>query len=326
LELLRVLGLVIMRMGPLGEDTNRDIATELERYYPSKSREMNSDLCKLLVNLNSPTVVAKSLPLMAAATTQEEQMDYANSLKSVTVGWTPEFRKQYFSWFGKAAGYRGGNSFAGFVDMIKAEALSRMTDADKAALKDYLFKELLEAKPRIVAAPPKPRPFVKKWNMDEIVPLVDGHLSGRDFDRGKELFSATRCVACHRYFDEGGSNGPDLTGASGRFSVRDLLESIVEPSKVISDQYAAVVIATADGKTVTGRIINLNVDSIYINTDMLDPNAITIVNRNIIESMETSKVSMMPDGLVDTCTVDEIKDLIAYLLSKGDRKGPMFKR
>ena len=119
--------------------------------------------------------------------------------------------------------------------------------------------------------------------------------------------------------------GPDLTGLAGRFSVRDLLESIVEPSKVISDQYAAVEITTTDGKVIVGRIVNLNGDSILVNTNMLDPNALANVNRKKVESMETSKVSPMPNGLLDTFKEDEIIDLMAFLLSRGDRNHKLFK-
>ena len=74
--------------------------------------------------------------------------------------------------------------------------------------------------------------------------------------------------------------GPDLTGLAGRFTTRDLLESIVVPSKVISDQYAAVIFSTTDGRVVTGRIMNLHNDMMTINTNMLDPSAQVNVNRN----------------------------------------------
>src|SRR5262249_56812506 len=111
----------------------------------------------------------------------------------------------------------------------------------------------------------------------------------------------------------------------GGLSVRDLLESIIEPSKEISDQYAAVTITTTDGKIVTGRIVNLHGDSISINTNMLDPSAITNVDARKVESKEVSKISMMPEALLDTFQEDEILDLMAYLLSRGDRDHKMFK-
>ena len=92
---------------------------------------------------------------------------------------------------------------------------------------------------------------------------------------------------------EGGGVGPDLTAVAGRFSVRDLLESIVEPSKVISDQYAAVSIATKDGQVVTGRVGNLSGDTLSVIEDMFDPGRFTSVKRSDIEEMKPS------DGLPD---------------------------
>jgi putative heme-binding domain-containing protein len=117
-----------------------------------------------------------------------------------------------------------------------------------------------------------------------------------------------------------------VTGVAGRFSTRDLLESIMVPSKTISDQYESVTIATSDGKVITGRIVNLHGDNLMINPDMLDPNNMVNVPRSQIEEVKRSPVSMMPVGLLNTLQKDEILDLVAYLLSRGDRQSPMFRR
>ena len=119
--------------------------------------------------------------------------------------------------------------------------------------------------------------------------------------------------------------GPDLTMAAGRFSARDLLESVIDPSKEISDQYAAVVITTEDNVYV-GRIVNLHGDTYQVMTDMLDPNKLTPVNRRKVVSVKPSKVSPMPEALLDTFKEDEVLDLMAFLLSRGDRNNAMFKK
>jgi hypothetical protein len=75
---------------------------------------------------------------------------------------------------------------------------------------------------------------------------------------------------------------------------------------------------------VVGRIANLNGDNYMIITDMLNPGNMTSINRNAIEVMEPSKTSMMPEGLLNTLSEEEIKDLMAYLLSRGDRDHKMF--
>jgi len=165
---------------------------------------------------------------------------------------------------------------------------------------------------------------VKQWTFDEVVSLADSGLTGREYDRGRKLFAAANCFSCHRYHNEGGANGPDLTSVAGRFSRRDLIESITLPSKVISDQYAAVQIQTDDGKVIVGRIINLNGETLHVNTNMLDPTAVAHVDRRHIEEMKPSLVSMMPEGLLNTFHEDEILDLLAYLLARGDRNHAMF--
>jgi len=139
------------------------------------------------------------------------------------------------------------------------------------------------------------------------------------------MFGAAQCFACHRFDDQGGAVGPDLTALSGRLSPRDLLESIVEPSKVISDQYAAVNIVMLDGKVITGRIVNLANDSLRVSTNMLDPGNLTAVDRKQVDEIVPSKVSMMPKGLLDTMNEEEVLDLMAYLLSRGNRDNRMFK-
>lgn len=122
----------------------------------------------------------------------------------------------------------------------------------------------------------------------------------------------------------GGIVGPDLTGAGRRFSVRDLLEAIVEPSRVISDQYRATIFSLTDGKAITGHIADLGENELSIMTDMLRPRDYTKIDRAKVEHMQPSLISMMPDGLIDMLTREEIIDLMAYLRSGGDVKHPLF--
>ncbi|MBX6311696.1 MAG: DUF1080 domain-containing protein [Isosphaeraceae bacterium] len=322
LDLLRVYEVLLNRLGRPDEETISRLIARFDPLYPAPSRELNAELCQLLVYLQAPSAAAKTLDLMAKAPTQEEQIDYARALRVLQAGWTPELRRAYFSWFLKAASFKGGNSFTGFMRIIKNDALATLTETEKAELKPIL--EAQQPSTATAAAVAPPRPFVKSWTVDELVPVVEKDLKGRDFDRGRSLFAAAQCFSCHRFNNEGGSAGPDLTGVSGRFSVRDLLESIILPSKTISDQYEAVTIATTDGEIITGRIVNLHNDNLSINTDMLNPNKLVNIHRKKIEAMKPSPVSMMPEGLLNTLNQDEILDLLAYLLSRGDRENAMF--
>ena len=76
----------------------------------------------------------------------------------------------------------------------------------------------------------------------------------------------------------------------------------------------------------SGRIVNLNGDNMMVMTNMLDPNDLASIDRKRVESVTSSKVSMMPKGLLDTLKEDEILDLMAYMLSRGDKEHPMFRK
>jgi putative heme-binding domain-containing protein len=204
---------------------------------------------------------------------------------------------------------------------VKADALKGMSEQDLVALKDVIEAPIPTG---VAAQPVEVRPFVKEWTKEEVAPLLEKNLAHRDFDRGKVMFAAAKCYNCHRFDGDGGAVGPDLTILSGRFSAQDILESVIDPNKVINEQYAAVNIVTTDGKVFTGRISNYGGGNIVINTDMLDPNAIEEIQPKDIEELETASVSMMPSGLLNTLNESELLDLFAFLLSRGDRNHAMF--
>src|SRR5262249_34738622 len=153
-------------------------------------------------------------------------------------------------------------TFESSLRHAKKDAVENLSAGEKAALKAILEAHAEHKSPREALAA---RPFVREWKLDELLPKVQaGISSGRNFDRGRQLYGAVACAACHRFVNEGGSIGPDLTAVSGRFSLHDLLESIVEPSKVISDQYQAINIRRKDGDVISGRVGNLNGSEINV--------------------------------------------------------------
>jgi putative heme-binding domain-containing protein len=323
IDYMRAYQLVFIRGGAPDAVWKERAGKRLDAWFPTKTREVNAELAKLITYLEVPGGVAKTLALIAKAPSQEEQIEYALALRTVKTGWTIKQREEYLNWFHKAANYRGGNSFHGFLRNIRSDAVTSMSGEEKLALKTAIDSVPTPTSPKFTF---KQRPLVKKYTVEELVPVVEKGLTGRDYDKGRNLFGEMKCFVCHRFNNDGGGMGPDLTIVSGRFGVRDLLESIIEPSKVISDQYAAIVVTTTDGRQIVGRIVNLHGDTIHINTDMLDANKLVNVNRNLIDSIDTSKISMMPEGLIDGFQRDEILDLVAYLYSRGDRSHKAFRR
>lgn len=316
--------LAFSRFGEPEESVRAEVAQRLSAVFPTKEPWLDVDLAEVLVFVKDAAFLPKAVEILENAPTQEEQIAHAKNLRLATAGWTPELRERFFKWVClKAPTLKGGASFPKFMEDIKRDAIAGLTEEEKAAL-----KPILEATPEIKTQEfdYSGRNFVKEWKIEDIDPLLAvGLEGGRNYENGRNLFGATACFACHRFGSEGGAIGPDLTSVAGKYSPRDLLIHIIDPNQEISDQYGQLEITMLDDSKVYGRIMNLSGNNLMLNTDMMNPDAVTSVDRKRIKSMEQSKTSMMPPGLLNTCTDTDILDLLAYLLSKGDKEDPLFK-
>jgi putative heme-binding domain-containing protein len=350
LELLRAYSLAFIRLGEPDAATAARLVARLDPLFPAKTDALNRELCALLVYLKSPTVVAKTIDLLKKETkatvsiASEEllarnrgyggtiaqlqanapdlqKLHYVFVLRNAREGWTMDRRAVYFRWLEGARGKSGGASYLGFLNNIERDAFDNATDAERLAIeaaglrKPYRPKEL-----------PKPVGPGRDWKLTELVAFAEPRLKGRNFKNGERSFAAARCVVCHRFGGDGGATGPDLTQAAGRFTLRDLCESIVEPSKVVSDQYRASVVTTESGRIYTGRIVNETKDGYVLVIDPEDSTKVVELKKKDVESVKPSAVSLMPQDLLKTLNENEVLDLLAYLLSRGDPGHPMFKK
>jgi putative heme-binding domain-containing protein len=341
LEKVRVYEVSMSRQGKPGADLAKPAIAELDAMYPAKSVFLNRELSQLLLALDAPNAVAKTVKLLYAAPTQEEQLSYVLALRTVNTGWTPELRKEYLSWWTKdrsqaahpdfvtqwfmEAGrpYADGSSFPRFLANFHDDAKATLTPAEQTE-----FAAVLDAYTPPAAKPKKPaktRSPVKEWKMTDLEPLMDAVGRGRDFEHGKEIFEAAQCLACHRFGNEGGAVGPDLTAVASRFKRHDILESIIEPSKVISDQYKNTTLRLKNGDAIEGRVTAESDDSITIQPNPLAPEK-TTVKKADVKSRSLSNLSPMPEGLVNTFTKEEILDLLAYVESGGRKDFSAYKK
>ncbi|MHA3770278.1 DUF7133 domain-containing protein [Verrucomicrobiota bacterium sgz303538] len=321
LDKLRVIEVAFARHGRPSAEIVKLALEKLGRQYPAKSFALNRELSQLLVFLGAPDVVDKTLTLLGKAQKQEEQIWYANVLREAKGTWTPQQREYYFGWFNKARSYKGGNSFTKFLERIKDQALANVPEAERGALANVLNPQAEPPKPALPAGPV--RQFVKNWTVAELVPDLDKVGKGRNFARGKEIFASVQCLQCHHFGQEGGNVGPDLTAVGNRFNRRDLLEAIIEPSKGISEQYASFIFTTEKGDTISGQIVEENNERVTVVTDPLAGTR-TQLARGQIKSKEMSPVSLMPPGLINILTKEEIFDLLAYLESGGNERSAQF--
>jgi putative heme-binding domain-containing protein len=345
LELLRAYALTFIRMGQPDAVTGGKLAKRLDPLYPSKSDAMNRELSRLLVYVNSPTVVDKTLELlereykpdplataallarnpgygrsiaaMIANQPEIEKIHHALVLRNQRYGWTLEQRKRYFAYLNEAGKKSGGASYGGFINNIRKEAMARTSEAERKAL-------AANTPPPKPTELPKPKGPGKHWTLSELSAVTQNGLSGRSFENGRIAFSSSRCIVCHRFDGNGGATGPDLTNVAGRFSYRDLAESLVDPNKVISDQYRGSTIETKDGKVISGRITNDADGKLTVVTDPEDATKVVEIAKGDVDAVEPSKVSLMPDKLLDVLSEQEVLDLLAYMMSRGNPDDPMF--
>jgi putative heme-binding domain-containing protein len=341
LDKLRVLELTCIRQGKPDVDASKRLIAELDPLFPSKSEAVNREISQLLIYLEAPGIAGKVLKQMAVAKTQEDLNHYLFHLRTLPVGWwTLDQRREYFAywskdrkklphlpevvkWFTDAGrDYGDGASYGNFYKNFFKEATANLSDAEHKAL-----ASLLAAidKASIVSYETKPRPVVKTWKMDEIVGQLDQVEKGRDFNRGKEAYLAGQCIKCHRLGQEGGTVGPDLSAIASRFGRRDILESILEPSKVVSEQYQNEIVVTLSGKTIIGRVMADSGEALLIQPDPLVPDRVTVKKADV-EERKRSNVSPMPEHLADVLTAAEILDLIAYLESSGNKNYKSFRK
>jgi putative heme-binding domain-containing protein len=333
---LRVLEVCFARQGqPQAAAPVKKIIAELDAQFPNKSENVNREIAQVLIYLQAPHVVEKCLKLMKEAKTQEDQIYYQYNLRTLPIGWwTMDQRKEYFSYFTKDhkrpphspelvqwfadAGrpYGDGSSFANYMKNIFKEATANLSDAERTELAP-LLKSIDQAS--IVAYVTKTRPVVKEWKTAEVLPTLDHVTRGRNFDKGRQAYLDCQCIKCHRFGNEGGAVGPDLTAVSSRFARKDILESILEPSKVVSEQYRNVIVTTNSGKTVVGRLLEEKAEQLIIQPNPLEPGRVEVKKADV-DTLGLSKVSPMPEHLVDGLTADEILDLIAYMESQGRKE------
>ena len=127
--------------------------------------------------------------------------------------------------------------------------------------------------------------------------------------RGRAVFSRI-CQQCHTLFDTGGKVGPDITG-SNRSDLDYVLQNVIDPNAVIPNDYRTSTLETKDDRVITGIVTRKDDNAVTI----VVPGEEIIVPRNEIQSLTQSEVSMMPEGLLQAITEDEVRDLVAYLKS-----------
>jgi putative heme-binding domain-containing protein len=133
-------------------------------------------------------------------------------------------------------------------------------------------------------------------------------LAGAELSRGRAVYDRT-CASCHKLHGYGGEIGPDLTGA-GRDNLTYLLENLVDPSASVSADFRMVVVAMKDGRVFNGLARAQTARTLTLQTQT----EAVVLDRQEIEDVRSSPLSLMPEGLLDSLTESESRDLVSYLM------------
>jgi putative heme-binding domain-containing protein len=351
LALLRTYA-VIMSRGGMPEDAQvKAIGGQLDSHFPAKDDNLNEELCRVLCYLQHPSVVGKTVALMKVTKAKVPDFDaevmkrhrgYGSTilksmqsapnilnihflfcLKDVQAGWDMDDRKVYLGELKTLLSKSGGNMFKGYINKIRESALANVPEEDKASLK-YLMGDIksidLNKLPKAVGPP-------VAWTVESGLKVLNEEpLVARSLANGKKMFSAGMCVACHRFGNEGGGIGPDLTNLAKRSDYKSMLESIIDPNLVLSDQFQQHELKMKDGTTVMGRIVFSEKGEYALVQSGFEPLKLKKVKKADVVSKKASKLSMMPAALVNTMNAGELKDLIAYFVSGGNSQHPVYRK
>ena len=301
-----------MERHELPSKTLATIQSNLEPHFPNFSTEINLAIAPLLIRLNPAKAVGQTVKLLDASTSQRERIYYLYHLRHSRKGWTNESRRIFFRILGTYDTFLGGRGLPQSLKKIRADSEATLTAAEKKEL-----AEVIKQKP---ALPPLPdltgRKLVKQWKLEGFEDALDFDATKRDLANGKKMFSIAMCNRCHRHGREGYPIGPDLTQVASRFGRRDLLGEILEPSKTIAENYQTSVLKLKDGSQLAGQIIpNLDyrASTLQLAENPLYPDKITKIPKVNIAQRSHSETSLMPPGLLNLLSREEILDLLAFL-------------
>lgn len=162
-----------------------------------------------------------------------------------------------------------------------------------------------------------------EWTFDDLAASLD-HLEGRSFNNGKQLFQLATCSSCHRLEGVGNEFGPDLAHLDPKQNLAELLKNILDPSATINEKYYGYLFELDSGQVASGLIVEETADVVKVVENPLASVEPRILEKSDITGRLKSDVSLMPKGLLDKLTREEILDLLAYIASGANPQAPLF--
>ncbi len=278
----------------------------LNTHFPHADYRVNRELVRVCVSLERHKIRNQVLVELKKGLSREQQVHYALCLSFDKRTWTAEERQQMLDWYCNMQSWNGGTATAGYIDLIFDHWLKNAAPEHAEAYR----QQRLARKPKEVETLPL-KPAESKYAFDKLVDHLESHRG--DATRGTALLTRARCLACHRFGTQGEAAAPDLTAVGKRFQRKEIAESLIYPNKVIADQFKGATYLLNDGRLFSGMPISETTDAVTI--ILPDTKKLTLKKTDIDETT-ISEHSIMPQGLLNELTLDEIADLFA-LLERG---------
>ncbi len=186
--------------------------------------------------------------------------------------------------------------------------------------KAYLAAHPLEIKDDLL----KDRRPRTEWTLTDLEGSLATLEKGRSYLHGRELFRTASCISCHKMGDAGNAFGPELAKLDAKMTPVEIARHILEPSLRIDDKYRSTTVVTDDGRSVTGLVVAETPAELSIVENPVAKAEPVRIATATIEERTTSPVSIMPKGLLDKLSRDEVLDLVAYVAARGDESSALF--
>ncbi len=323
LSLLRILEVGLSRMPEEFTPHQSAILESLEPLYLAMTREMNQELCRLLIRLGSKQVLAKTLPMLRDATASEDLIFYPMHLRYLKEGWSLESKRIVFEALNRAEKHNGASTYFKSISDTRSELAAALSTEEMSKLAEVVHPP----KPAALSPHAMPGHTFRVWKLEDLEPRLAEVGKGRSFEKGKAAAIASQCVFCHTMSTDrslpAGLFGPELVQVSARFGRRDLLDHILNPSKIVDEKFRFVTIKRADGSTVMGSLESEDDERVVLKPNPLSPETVE-VGKSLIKERSVSETSPMPAGLLNALKAEQILDLLAFIEAGGDAKKANF--
>lgn len=285
------------------------LAQKLLGTFPCNDAGADRELAELIGYLAPDGAAAKLVAALGSEPSRIQRIWYAYCARAIRTGWSSADRLAVARFTDLATReWSGGLSFDGYLADIRTDLEPLLTAEERATL----AKEQADAAAATTSAAPTVAAGAPR-NLDTTLTVVERTLADprRSRDEGARVYEAL-CAKCHKHGERGAAVGPELTTVGARLNLHDLLEAILVPSQSIPDQYRALNVFLKGGDIESGLAV---VDDARHLVLFQSDGKKKEIAADRIESRRPATKSLMPDGLADGLTTEEVADLCAFLQS-----------